>query len=75
MIPGCEISGRSGTEVHFSHIQRTFWGSFASVSGSVGSCSEWWIQGQSYTTSPAVFSNSAFSTDGVLCATFCAAST
>ena len=31
MIPGCKISGRSGTEVHFSHILRTFLRSFASV--------------------------------------------
>ena len=38
VIPGCETSGRFGTQVHFSHILRTFWGSFARVSGGVGSC-------------------------------------
>ena len=25
VIPGCETSDRSGTEVHFSNILRTFW--------------------------------------------------
>ena len=56
MIPGCETSGRCGTEVHFSHIFRTILGSFASVSGGVGSCGMWWIVGQSYTMCPAVSS-------------------
>ena len=37
VIPGCETSGRSAMEVHFSHILRAFWGSFTSVSGGVGS--------------------------------------
>ena len=50
MIPGCETSGKSWTEVHFSHILRTFWESFASVSGGDGSCSGWWVMGQSCTT-------------------------
>ena len=53
MIPGCETSSRSGTEVHFSHILRTFLGSFAS---GVGSCGGWWILGQSYMTCSAVSS-------------------
>ena len=48
VIPGCETSGRSGTEVHFSYILITFWGSFATVSGGVGSCGGWRILGQSY---------------------------
>ena len=47
VIPGCETSGISGAEVHFFHILRTFLGSFASVSGGVGSCGGWWILGQS----------------------------
>ena len=46
----CETSGRSGMDVHFSNILRTFLGSFSSVSGGVRSCGEWWILGQSYTT-------------------------
>ena len=25
MIPGCETSGRSETEVHFSHVLTVFW--------------------------------------------------
>ena len=50
MIPGCETSGRSGKEVHFSHILRTFLGSFASVSGGVGSWGGCCILGQSCTT-------------------------
>ena len=32
VIPSCETSGRSGTEVHFTRILRTLCGSFASVS-------------------------------------------
>ena len=56
VIPGCETSGRSGTEVHFSHILRTFFGSFASVSGSVGSCNGWWILGHLCMTCSAVSS-------------------
>ena len=36
MIHGCDRSGGSGTEVHFSHILITFLGSFASVSGGAG---------------------------------------
>ena len=56
MIPGCETSGRSGTEVHFSHILTTSLGSFASVSGGVGSCGGRWILGQSYMTCSAVSS-------------------
>ena len=43
MIPGCETSGRSGTEFHFPHILYTILVSFASVSGGVGSCGGWWI--------------------------------
>ena len=33
VIPGCETSGISGMEVHFSHILRTVSGSFVSASG------------------------------------------
>ena len=35
VIPGSESSGRSGMEVHFSHILRNLLGFFASVSGGV----------------------------------------
>ena len=56
MIPGCETSGRSGMEVYFSHILRTFLGSFAGVSNGNRSCGSWWILGQSYTTCSAVSS-------------------
>ena len=66
VIPGCETWGRSGTEVHFSHILETFWVFFASVTGGVGSCDGWWILGQSFTTCSTVSSPiSAFYTDGV----------
>ena len=54
VIPGCETTGRCRTEVPFFHIHTTFWGSFASVSGGVGSCGGWRILGQSYTTCSAV---------------------
>ena len=54
VIPGCVTSGRSVLEVHFSHILRTFWGSFTSVLRGVGSLGRkcwfmrrWWILGQS----------------------------
>ena len=56
VIPGCETPGVSGMEVHFSHICRTFWASFATVLGGVGSFGGWWILGHSYTTCLAVFS-------------------
>ena len=56
VIPGCETSGRSGAEVRFSNILRTFFGFFFSVSGGVGSCGGWWILGQSNTTCSAVSS-------------------
>ena len=56
MIPGCETSGGSGTEVHLSHILRSFWGSFASVSGGAGSNGGWWILGQLYMMCSAVSS-------------------
>ena len=38
VIPGCETSCSLWMEVHFSNIHRTLWGSFASVSGGIGSC-------------------------------------
>ena len=41
VIPGCRTSGRSETKVHFSHIRRTSWGSFAGLSDGVGSCCVW----------------------------------
>ena len=44
VIPGCESSGRSWMDVHFSHILIIFLGSFASVSGGVGSIGGWWIR-------------------------------
>ena len=50
MIPGYETPGRSGTENRFSYMRKTICGSFARVSGGVGSHGVWWIQGQSYTT-------------------------
>ena len=63
MIPGCETSGRSGTEVQFSYIRTNLWGSLAGVSDDVGSCGGCWILGQSYTTYSAV--SSQIPTDGV----------
>ena len=56
VVPGCETTGSSGTEVHLSHILRTFLGSFANWPGGVGSCGGWWIVGQSYTTCSTVSS-------------------
>ena len=55
VIPGCDMSGRSGMEVSYSHIL-TFSATFASASGGVGSCGGWWIFGQSYTMCLAVSS-------------------
>ena len=69
MTPDCETSGRSWMEDHFSHIRKTFLGSLASASGGVGSCGRWWILGQSCITC-SLYSNSAFSTDGVYCAPY-----
>ena len=69
VIPGCWTPGRSGMEVHFSNILRTFLESNASASGAVVSCGRWWILGQSYIMC-SLYSNSAFSTDGVYCAPY-----
>ena len=64
VIPDCETSSKSGTEVHFSHILRTFCGSFASMLGGVGSCGGWCILGQScIDVFGCLSSNSTFSTD------------
>ena len=41
---------QSWTEVHFSHILRICWGSFASESGGASLCECWLIVGKSYTT-------------------------
>ena len=57
LIPDCETSGMSGTGLHLSHILSTYWGSFASVSGGVGSRGGWWILRQPYTTCSAVYSS------------------
>ena len=78
MIPGCETSGRSGTVVDFTHIITTFWGSFASVMGGVGSFGGWcWFirrvvdsEALMHDVFGCLFSNSASSTDGVYCAPY-----
>ena len=60
MIPGCVTSDRSGWEVHFSHILSTFLRSIASVS-----VVDYGVD--IHDMFGCLFSNSAFSADGVYC--------
>ena len=65
VIPGCETSGRFGTEVHFSHICRTCWDRWLVcqvvlvVSGAA-----------IHDVFGCLFPNSAFYSDGVCCAPY-----
>ena len=56
VISGRGTSVMSGTQLHFSNILSTFWGSFTSASDGVGSCGGWWILVKSYTTCSSVSS-------------------
>ena len=68
VIPGCEISGRSGTEIHFSIFSEPFWDHSLVCRVVLVHAAGGGFWGCHARRVPLSFPQFAFSTDGVYCA-------